>query len=253
MAVGQSFCPLRGEKADFSYILGVVLCILSLSLGSGWQGVCREICHYNHCVTVNFFLFPPWNIRVSKEKGGKRQFNFCRTKLQKIICLVENWKHLGVRCKITGLHGEMLVELPPKLFLCGEIYFWKWRRAACSRWKFTFFMASFLSFHFILPPPANFYYTHTHKSKHVPQPKKTNPVFMLLLSLSPSGLLSLLWPSVVLLFSLHGIASQVATSEQYVVPFQLWAGGLREKKQWHLSAKGKELVGRNIAENKVKQ
>lgn len=52
---------------------------------------------------------------------------------------------------------------------------------------------------------------------------------MLLLSLSPSGLLSLLWPSVVLLFSLHGIASQVATSEQYVVPFQLWAGGAERK------------------------
>ena len=67
---------------------------------------------------------------------------------------------------------------------------------------------------FIPPPPANFYYTHMHKSKHAPpQSKRPKPgVFILLLSLSPSVLLLLLWPSVVLLFSLHGIASQIATS-----------------------------------------
>lgn len=47
----------------------------------------------------------------------------CRTKLQKMLCLVENWKHFGVLCEITGPHGEMLLELPPKLFLSGEIYF----------------------------------------------------------------------------------------------------------------------------------
>lgn len=81
-----------------------------------------------------------------------------------------------------------------------------------------FFSLLPLSSHCLLPISTT--RTHT-KANTSPQPKKTNPVFMLLLSLSPSGLLLLLRPSVVLLFSLHGIASQVASSEQYVVPFQL--------------------------------
>lgn len=44
-----------------------------------------------------------------------------------------------------------------------------------------------------------------------PQSKKLG-VFILLLSLSPSGLLLLLCPGGVLLFSLGGVASQIAAS-----------------------------------------
>lgn len=134
------------------------------------------------------------------------------------MCWVENWKHFGVLCEITGPHGEMLVELPPKLFLSGEIYFWKCRQAACSRCKFTFLwhLINSSPSTFCPPPPANFYYTHTHiyawKQTCPPSLKNKLRVFILLLSLSPSGLLLLLCPGVVLLFSLRGVASQIAAS-----------------------------------------
>lgn len=112
-----------------------------------------------------------------------------------------------------------MVGLPPKLFLSREMSFWKWRQAACSRWKFTCFYgilskAAFLSFNFH-PTTSCQFLLHTHAQKQTcpPNLKKPKPaVFILLLSLSPSVLLLLLWPSVVLLFSLHGIASQIATS-----------------------------------------
>lgn len=115
-----------------------------------------------------------------------------------------------------------MVGLPPKLFVSGEIYFWKWRQAEVQDENLLVFKASYpyqrLLFSpstFIPPPPANFYYTHTHTQKQTHPPNLKKPklgVFILLLSRSPSVLLLLLWPSVVLLFSLRGIASQIATS-----------------------------------------
>lgn len=114
-----------------------------------------------------------------------------------------------------------MVRLPPKLFVSGEIYFWKWRQAACSRWKFTCFYgilskAAFLSLSLHPTTSCQFLlYTHTHTQKQTHPPNLKKPklgVFILLLSRSPSVLLLLLWPSVVLLFSLRGIASRIATS-----------------------------------------
>lgn len=77
--------------------------------------------------------------------------------------------------------------------------------------------AAFFSFNFH-PTASCQFLLHAHLQKHTSsslQPKKKQPqtrVFILLLSLSPSVLLLLLWPSVVLLFSLHGIASRITTS-----------------------------------------
>lgn len=177
-----------------------------------------------------------------------------RTKLQKMMCLVENWKHFGVLCEITGPHGEMLLELPPKLLLSGEIYFWKCRQAACSRCKFTslWHLISSSPSTFFPPPPANFYSTHTYicvKANMPPQSKKLG-VFILLLSLSPSGLLLLLCPGGVLLFSLGGVASQIAASGAACGALSAVGG---EEKQWHLSARRKEPAGGSTAENKVEQ
>lgn len=105
------------------------------------------------------------------------------------------------------------------LFLSGEINFWSEGKLLAKDENVLVFLASYqrLLFSpsmFIPPPPASFYYMHTDKSKHATQPKKNSKpgVFILLLSLSPSVLLLLLWPRAVLLFSLHGIVSQIATS-----------------------------------------
>lgn len=104
----------------------------------------------------------------------------------------------------------------------------KWRnlflkvQASCLlKMQIYFFMASyqFLSFNF-LPTASCQFLLHTHTHTYIYAWKQTCPprlknklgVFILLLSLSPSGLLLLLCPGGVLLFSLGGVASQIAAS-----------------------------------------
>lgn len=137
------------------------------------------------------------------------------------------------------------------------IYFWKWRQAACSRWKFTCFYGTLsemlsLPSTFIPLPPANLYYTHMHKSKHAPKKTQTWSIYTLTLphSICPAA-------SVV-----TQCCFAFLTSWDYVPNCHLrhstWChiscgGGVSEKTQWHLSARRREWVGRNIAENKIEQ
>lgn len=63
------------------------------------------------------------------------------------------------------------------LFLSGEINFWSEGKLLVKDENVLGFLASYprLLFSpstFIPPPPASFYYIHTHKSRHATQPKK---------------------------------------------------------------------------------
>lgn len=149
--------------------------------------------------------------------------------------------------------------MSPKLFLSGGIYFWKWRQAACSRWKFTCFYGTlsetaFPSFNFHPTASCQFVlHTHAQKQTCTPQPKK-NPNLEYLYSYSPSVHLSCCFCCDPVLFCFShfmGLRPKLPLQAQYMVPHQLWRG-VSEKTQWHLSAR-REWVGRNIAENKIEQ
>lgn len=107
--------------------------------------------------------------------------------------------------QIISKWGNLFLKVKASCFLKMKIYLFLWH---LIRGCFPFLQ---LSSHHLLPICTTCTCT---KANMPPQPKKTPKpaVFVLLVSLSPSVLLLLLWPSVVLLFSLHGITSQIATS-----------------------------------------
>lgn len=147
--------------------------------------------------------------------------------------------------------------MSPKLFLSGEFIFESEGKLLAQDENLLVFMAPYqrcfpflqLSSHCLLPICTT--RTCTKANVHLKKPKPG--VFILLLSLTPSVLLLLLWPSVVLLSSLHGIYVPNCHLRHSTWCHISCGGGVSEKTQWHLSARRREWVGRNIAENKIEQ
>lgn len=150
--------------------------------------------------------------------------------------------------------------MPPKLFLSGGIYFWKRRQAACSRWKFTCFYGTlsetaFPSFNFH-PTTSCRFVLHARAQKQTCLPNLKKPqtwsIYTLTLpqSICPAA-------SVVTQCCFAFLTSWDYTPN-CLFRHSTWCHiscrwVVSEKTQWHLSARRREWVGRNIAENKIEQ
>lgn len=150
--------------------------------------------------------------------------------------------------------------MPPKLLLSGGIYFWKWRQAACSRWKFTCFYGTlsetvFPSFNFHPTTSCQFVlHAHAQKQTCLPNLKKPQTWSIYTLSLPQS-----ICPAAsVVTQCCFAFLTPWAYIPDCHFRHSTWChiscrGVVSEKTQWHLSAWRREWVGRNIAENKIEQ